>query len=126
MCKYLIIKLSTQAVIVITNHNKSYHRHTWVDTNHRSTNHRPHRPSQNTTAQSGAWKAKQANSRRHKPRQAIQECTRRYALDKRGCRSPKFLDKLSCIKQRTTGQSELTRRVTSNNTTWRLHKMHKA
>ena len=33
---------------------------TWVGTNHRPTNHRPDRPSQNATAQSGAWEARQA------------------------------------------------------------------
>ena len=53
--KCLIIKLSTQVFTAVTNHNKA-----WVGTNHRLTNHRPDRPSQNATAQSGAWEARHA------------------------------------------------------------------
>ena len=58
VCKCLIIRLSIQAVTMVTNHIKAYNRHTWVDTNHRLTNHRPDRPSQNATVQSGAWEAR--------------------------------------------------------------------
>ena len=47
-------------VTMVTNYNKAYNRHTWVGTNHRLTNHRPDRPSQNAAAQPGAWEAKQA------------------------------------------------------------------
>ena len=62
---YLIIKLYIQAVTTVTNHGQSYNRHAWMDTQQRVTNHRPGRPSQNATAQSGA--------RMHKPRQATPE-----------------------------------------------------
>ena len=42
---------------------------------HRVTNHRPNRPSQNATAQSGVWEARQASyPRMHKSRQTIPEC----------------------------------------------------
>ena len=56
--KCLIIKSSIQAVTMVTNHNKAYNGHTWVGTNHRLTNHRSDRPSQNETAQSWAWEAR--------------------------------------------------------------------
>ena len=131
MCKCLIIKLSIKAVTMVTNHNKAYNRHTWVDTNHRLTNHRPERPSQNATAQSGAWEA----------RQGIPECTSPdrlsqsaflHALNKRGCRSPKFWtsraplgrrqeNKLSCNKQKTKGQAELLKEKTSGYNKATLH-----
>ena len=58
--KCLIIKLPIQVVTAVTNHNKAYNRHTWVDTNHRLTTHRPDRSSKNATAQSGAWEARHA------------------------------------------------------------------
>ena len=64
VCKCLIIKLSIQAVTMVNNHSKAYSGHMWVGTYHRLTNLRPDRPSQNATAQSGAWEA----------RHAIQEC----------------------------------------------------
>ena len=114
VCRCLIIKLFIQVVTMITNHNQSYNRHTWIGTYHKVTNHRPDRTSQNATALSGPGKldklSQNAQAQRGYPRV---QC--KYALDKRGCRSPNpqtcraplrrtHSDKLSCIKQRTTGQ----------------------
>ena len=58
---------------MVTNHNQSYSRHAWMGSYHSITNHKPDRPSQNATAQSGAWEARQSYPRMHKSRQAIPE-----------------------------------------------------
>ena len=60
---------------MVTNHNQSYNRHAWMGTYHRVTNHRPDRPSQNETAQSGAWEARQSYPTMHKFRWAIPKCS---------------------------------------------------
>ena len=46
-----------------------------MGTYHRVTNHKPDRSSQNATAQSGAWEARQSYPRMHKSRQAIPGCS---------------------------------------------------
>ena len=87
VCKCLIIKLSIQAVTVVSNHGKAYNGHTWVGTNHKSTNHRPDRPSQNATVQSGAWEAKCTIQECINP-DRLSQCALKKALNKRGCKSP--------------------------------------
>ena len=57
-----------------------------MGTNHRSTNHKPDRPSQNSTAQSGAWEARQ---------------------ETKSLQKSKTLDKQSFFKENTGEQAEL-------------------
>ena len=104
--KCLIIKLSIIVVTMVTNHNSAYNRHTWVSTNHRLDNHRPDTPFQNSTAQSRAWKARQAIpegiSLDRLSQSASEECTRKKRLQK-----PKTSDKQSSLKENTGGQAKL-------------------
>ena len=70
---------SIQVVTTVTNHNKAYNGHTYISINHRLTNLRPDRPSQNAAAQSWAWKATHAIPECIGPdrlsKNALQKCT---------------------------------------------------
>ena len=93
--KCLIIKLAIQVVTAVSNHNKAYNRHTWVGTNHRLTNHRSDRLSQNATAQSGAWEARHTIPDCISPDRLSQGALQK-GTEKKRLQKPKISDKLSC------------------------------
>ena len=73
--QYLVVLLISQCA----DHDQSYNRHVWTGIYLRVTNHRPDMPSQNATAQSGAWEARQSIPEYTIPdrlsQSAMQKCT---------------------------------------------------
>ena len=59
----------------VTNHNKAYNGHTYINTNHRLANHRPDRLSQNAVSQSWTWEARHALPECTSTDKAIPTCT---------------------------------------------------
>ena len=86
MCRCLIIKLSIQAVTMVTNHDQSYNRQAWMGTYHRVTNpgQTCHLKMQLPNKGPGKLDKLSQNAQAQTGYSRVQ-C--KYALHKRSCRS---------------------------------------